>query len=95
MKLFRQLVVAALMAVWFFPSASFANTDPVTPPPISAPGVATATTSPRSPSAEITNLAAREKQAQTQTDFKGGAVYVYLGSGAVVVLIIILIILLL
>jgi hypothetical protein len=94
MKLFRRFVVAALMAVWFFPSASFANTDPVTPPPISAPGAATAT-SPRSPSAEVANLAAREQQAQTQTDFKGGAVYVYLGSGAVVVLIIILIILLL
>ncbi|HEX7677510.1 MAG TPA: hypothetical protein VF713_05260 [Thermoanaerobaculia bacterium] len=39
---------------------------------------------------------AREQQAQNQNlpDFKGGAVYVYLGSGAVLVLVIILIILL-
>jgi hypothetical protein len=91
MKLFRRLVVAALLSVWFFPSASFANTEPATPPAATAP---VAATSPRAPSAEVASLAAREKQAQNQTDFKGGGVYIYLGSGAVVVLLIILVILL-
>ncbi len=97
MKLFRRLVVAALLAVWFFPSASFANSEPVTPPVASTPMAQmapTAATSPPSASAEVASLAAREKQAQNLTDFKGGAVYVYLGSGVVLVLVIILLILL-
>lgn len=96
MKLFRQFVVAALLAVWFFPSASFAKTEPVNPmpPAASAPAASTAATSTRSAASEVANLAAREKQAQNQADFKGGAVYIYVGSGAVLVLIIILLILL-
>jgi len=94
MKLFRRLVVAALLSVWFFPSASFANTEPVNPPASSAPSAAAVATSPRAASAEVASLAAREKQAQNQADFKGGGVYIYLGSGAVVVLLIILVILL-
>jgi hypothetical protein len=96
MKLFRRFVVVALLAAWFFPSASFANTEPVNPAASSAPMSATASTSPRSASAEATSLAAREKQGQAQnlSDFNGGAVYVYLGSGAVLVLVIILIVLL-
>ena len=96
MKLFRRFVVAALMTVWFFPSASFANTQPVDPQAASSPFAARPATQQSAQSAEVANLAAREKQAQSQnlSDFNGGAVYVYLGSGAVLVLIIILIILL-
>jgi hypothetical protein len=42
-----------------------------------------AATSTRTENGEVAALTAREKQAQNQnlTDFKGGAVYVYLGSG--------------
>jgi hypothetical protein len=96
MKLFRRFVVAALMTVWFFPTASFANTQPVDPQAASSPFAARPATQQPAQSAEVANLAAREKQAQSQnlSDFNGGAVYVYLGSGAVLVLIIILIILL-
>jgi hypothetical protein len=96
MTLIRRIVVAALLAVWCFPAAGFAKTEPATPPAITAPIEAAAASSPRAESAEGAALATREKQAQSQnlTDFKGGAVYVYLGSGAVLVLVIILIILL-
>jgi hypothetical protein len=96
MTLIKRIVVAALLAVWCFPAAGFAKTQPANPPGISAPAAATEAASTRSQSAEVAGLAAREKQAQSQnlTDFKGGAVYVYLGSGAVVILVIILIILL-
>lgn len=96
MTLIKRIVVAALLAVWCFPAAGFAKTEPVNPPAITAPIGATGTTQARAQSTEAASLATREKQAQTQnlTDFKGGAVYVYLGSGAVLVLVIILIILL-
>jgi hypothetical protein len=96
MTLIKRIVVAALLAVWCFPAAGFAKTEPANPPAFSAPVGTTAAAPQRTESAEVANLAAREKQAQSQnlTDFNGGAVYVYLGSGAVLVLVIILIILL-
>jgi hypothetical protein len=96
MTLIKRIVVAALLAVWCFPGASFAKSEPANPPAFSAPAGTAGVAQPRSESAEVANLATREKQAQSQnlTDFNGGAVYVYLGSGAVLVLVIILIILL-
>ncbi len=95
MTLIKRIVVAALLAVWCFPGASFAKSEPANPPAFSAPA-GTGVAQPRSESAEVANMATREKQAESQnlTDFNGGAVYVYLGSGAVLVLVIILIILL-
>jgi hypothetical protein len=92
----RRLVVAVLLAIWAFPAAGFANSGPASPPVATAPATSMAATSARTENAEVAALAAREKQAQNQnlTDFKGGAVYVYVGSGVVLVLVIILIILL-
>ena len=96
MTMMRRLVVAVLLASWTFPAAGFAKSEPASPPAATAPASSMAPTSTRSENAEVAALTAREKQAQNQnlTDFKGGAVYVYLGSGAVLVLVIILIILL-
>ena len=53
-----------------------------------AAGTANAQTS------ESTQYAQREKQSQDLQNFKGGAVYLYFGSGVVLALIIILLILL-
>jgi hypothetical protein len=96
MTLIKRIVVAALLAVWCFPAAGFAKTAQVDPPAITTQMGATGTAQARTESAESATLATREQQAQSQnlTDFKGGAVYVYLGSGAVLVLVIILIVLL-
>ena len=43
---------------------------------------------------EATELAQREQQAQDLQDFRGGAVYLYFGSGVALVLLIILIVIL-
>jgi hypothetical protein len=43
---------------------------------------------------EATEMAQREQQASDLQDFKGGAVYLYFGSGVALVLLIILIVLL-
>jgi len=96
MTMIRRLVVAVLLAIWTFPAVGFAKSEPVSPSAVSAPVTSTAATSNRTDNAEVAALMAREQQAQNQNlpDFKGGAVYVYLGSGAVLVLVIILIILL-
>ena len=96
MTMIRRLVVAVLLAIWTFPAVGFAKSGPVSPPAVSAPITSTAATSNRTDSAEVAALKAREKQGQNQNlpDFKGGAVYVYLGSGAVLVLVIVLLILL-
>jgi hypothetical protein len=95
MKRIRQAVVAVLLAVWFFPGAGFAKTAAPNPPSFSEPSASPKSAAPaRSSQTEAANFAARENQAKDLSDFKGGAVYVYLGSGAVLVLIIILIILL-
>jgi hypothetical protein len=96
MTMMRRLVVAALLAIWTFPAAGFAKSGPASPPVATAPATSMAVTSTRTENGEVAALTAREKQAQNQnlTDFKGGAVYVYLGSGVVLVLVIILIVLL-
>jgi hypothetical protein len=93
MKHIRRMVVAALLAVWFFPAAGLASPPPASAPALSAPALQGEGAN-RPSSAEMAGFAAREKQTPNLGDFKGGAVYIYLGSGAVLVLVIILVILL-
>ena len=82
----------------FFPAVSLAKPGPapvadVAPSPFGPRPQDTATTVPTAGSAA--NLAAREQQSKELQNFRGGAVYIYLGSGALVVLVVVLLILLL
>jgi hypothetical protein len=98
MKTFRAVVVAVILGSFFSPAMGMAKTEPRLPPaatqpaaPATAPVAAsTANTS----GGEAASYAAREQQSQGVQDFKGGAVYLYFGSGVVLALIIIILILL-
>ncbi len=94
MNRIRRLVVAVLLAVWCFPAVSSARSLPPepAPPALSTTQKPGATSAPRGADAET--FAARERQARDLQDFKGGGVYIYLGSGALLVIVIILLILL-
>ncbi len=95
MESIRRAVIGALLVVWFFPAVGAAKPAPAEPVPLSAPVASTAlATSTSSDPAATESLAAREKQAPQLQDFKGGRVYIYLGSGAILVIVIILLILL-
>ena len=97
MKTFRAVVVAVILGAFFSPAMGVAKAEPRLPPaaaqpvaPATAPVAAnTASTS----GGEAANYAEREKQSKDVQDFKGGAVYVYFGSGVVLALIIIILIL--
>jgi hypothetical protein len=89
MKTFRTAVIAALLAIWSFPAVSLAAPPPS--PPVAAQPAAT---DKRAGASEATELAQREQQAQDLQDFRGGAVYLYFGSGVALVLLIILIVIL-
>src|SRR3954468_7846490 len=97
MKTFRAVVVAVILGSFFSPAMSVAKAEPRLPAatqpaaPAAAP-VAAGTTS--TSAGEAANYAAREQQSKDVQDFKGGAVYVYFGSGVVLALIIIILILL-
>jgi hypothetical protein len=95
MNRIRRMVVAVLLAVWCFPAVSSARSLPPepAPPALSTPKTG-ATSAPAPGGADAENLAAREQQARDLQDFKGGGVYIYLGSGALLVIVIILLILL-
>lgn len=93
MKMLQRFVVVALLAVWMFPAVSLAKPRPAASAevdPHTSP-----TSSPRQPPAddEAATFAAREQQSRNLENFKGGGLYIYMGSGAVLVLLIVLLIL--
>jgi hypothetical protein len=103
MRLIRTVVVAVLLCSFFSPAVGLARTEPQAPP-VAARPLAAATLAVTNAAAVLTGsqtgeaaqYAQREQQSQSQgvQDFKGGAVYVYFGSGVVLALIIIILILL-
>jgi hypothetical protein len=103
MKAFRTVVVAVILGALFSPAMAMAKTEPQAVPPVTAQQVVTAgvalanaaaTNAQTTQSSEAAQYAQREQQAQDVQNFKGGAVYVYFGSGVVLALIIIILILL-
>ena len=107
MRTFRMAVVAVIMGAMFSPAIGLANTEPATQPAparqVVQTGVAlanvvgttaNAVNAQSAQSSESSQYAQREQQSKDLQDFKGGAVYVYFGSGVVLALIIILLILL-
>lgn len=95
MNAFRRVVVAALLAVWFFPAVSMAKSAPSDPAPLSAPVEQSTSSAAVSESngAQTESLATREQKASQLQDFKGGGVVVIMGSGALIVVIILLLLL--
>jgi hypothetical protein len=100
MKALQRCVVLVLLGVWCFPAVSSA--EPArTPAADVSPAPRDATPAPVAPAtaaeaeAEAGRLAAREQQAKQARDFRGGAVYIYAGSGVVLALVIVLLIILL
>lgn len=101
MRLFRTVVVAVLLGAMFSPAIGLANTEPRVSPaearPLAAATLAlarSAAVAVNAQAGEAERYAQREQQSQGVQDFKGGAVYVYFGSGVVLALIIIILILL-
>jgi hypothetical protein len=107
MKAFRTVVVAVILSAMFSPAISQAKIDPATAPvparQIVQTGVtlagavastANALNTQSTQSSESSQYAQREQQSKDVQDFKGGAVYLYFGSGVILALIIILLILL-
>jgi hypothetical protein len=100
MKAFRTVVVAVILAAMFAPaSRALAKSEPRTAPAatetVPVPVRTVATTALTAVAAEAARYAAREQQSQDVQNFKGGAVYVYFGSGLVLALVIILLVLIL
>jgi hypothetical protein len=98
MRLFRTAVVAVLLGAFFSPAVGLAKTEPRAAPavtqPVSGAAEAPASSSSTSSSSEGAQYAQREQQSQDAQNFKGGAVYVYFGSGVVLALIVIILLLL-
>ena len=98
MRIFRMAVVAVLLGSFFSPAIGLAKTEPRVAPavtqPVSGAAAAPASSSSTSSSSEGTQYAQREQQSQDAQNFKGGAVYLYFGSGVVLALIIIILLLL-
>lgn len=96
MTAIRRLVVATLLAVWCFPAVSMARPATAAPAPLAAaPASPAPAPSAENSGRETGTLAAREAQARELQDFKGGRVYVVLGSSVIVVVLVVLLILLL
>ena len=93
MKTFRTAVIAALLAIWSFPAVSLAAPPP-SPPAATQPVAPAPATQKQAAENEAVEMAQREQQTPDLQDFKGGAVYVYFGSGVALVLLIILIVIL-
>jgi len=94
-------VVAAVIGAIFSPAMGLAKTEARTPPvaarQIAETGLAlanAAASTVNAQSSEAAQYGQREQQSQGVQDFKGGAVYLYFGSGVVLALIIIILILL-
>ena len=95
MKTFRAVVVAVILGSFFAPAMGMARTEPRLPPAATQPATApVAANTANTSGAEAANYAAREQGSQGVQDFKGGAVYLYFGSGVVLALIIIILLLL-
>jgi len=96
MKALQRFVVLLLLGVWSFPAVSLAQTAPAPSAPVSAetrrPPQARAVSD--AAGEESTALAARERQSQDLQDFRGGGIYVYVGSGALLIAVIVLLLLL-
>ena len=96
MTAIRRVVIATLLAIWCFPAASMASPSPRAPAPVSAQAGSPVPASAAQTSAtESGTLASREEQAKQLQDFKGGRVYVVIGSGVLVVVLVVILILLL
>ena len=96
MNQIRGIVIATLLAVWCFPAVGAAKT-PAPPAPSSETAAAVSTTpaAPASDGSEATALASREARSRDLQDFRGGGVYIYVGSGVLLVVVIILLVVLL
>ena len=101
MNQMRRLVVAVLLAVWCFPAISQAAPGrnegklPAAVTETAAQRSEAPTQGTQAPaSSEAQKLAQREQQTPDLQNFKGGGVYIYMGSGVLLVLVIILLILL-
>lgn len=94
MRILRTVVVAVLLGAFFSPGVGLAKTEPRVAPAVTQPvsGAPTAqSSSTSSSSSEGAQYAQREQQSQDAQNFKGGALYVYFGSGAALLLVILLI----
>ena len=94
-------VVAVVIGAIFSPAMGMAKTEQRTPPVAAQQAASTqvalgngAARAVNAQTPEGAQYAQREQQSQGVRDFKGGAVYVYFGSGVVLALIIILLLLL-
>jgi len=96
MNQIRGIVIATLLAVWCFPAVGAAKT-PAPPAPWIEPvaGVSTAPAATASDDSEATALASREARSRDLQDFRGGGVYIHVGSGVLLVAVIILLVILL
>ena len=98
MRIFRTVVVAVLLGAFFSPAVGLAKSEPRVAPavtePVSGAAAAPASSSTSSSSSEGAQYAQREQQSQDAQNFKGGALYVYFGSGAALLAVILLILIL-
>ena len=100
MRAFRTVVVAVIIGALFSPAMALANSEPRTAP-VAARAIAStsvalvnaAAGTMNAQSSEASQYAQREQRSQNVQDFKGGAVYVYFGSGLVLALVIIILLL--
>ena len=102
MRAFRTVVVAAVIGAIFSPAMGMANTPPAaaTEPARQVASTAAAlanavAATEKAQGSEAAQYGKREQQSQPQgvQDFRGGAVYLYFGSGVVLALIIIILLL--
>ena len=98
MRIFRMAVVAVLLGSFFSPAIGLAKTEPRVAPavtqPVSGEAAAPASSPSSSSSSEGAQYAQREQQSQEAQNFKGGALYIYFGSGAALLAVILLILIL-
>ena len=94
LRTLQRLVVVVLLGIWCVPAVSFAAPLPTQSAPVGSRASSGASPAQSSAQTEESALGAREKDAQDLQNFRGGAAYIYIGSGATLVLLIILLILL-
>lgn len=96
MTAIRRVVVATLLAVWCFPALSLAKPAQRSPAATTAESISTIPAASAAPRAsESRTLAAREAKARELQDFKGGRVYIAIGSSVLVIVLVVVLILLL
>jgi hypothetical protein len=94
MKSLQRLVVLVLLGVWCFPAVSLAKPLPTPSAEVGGRASSGAAAEPPSIDTEGAALGAREKLVRDLQNFRGGGVYIYMGSGAAVVLVVVLLLLL-